>query len=98
VDGKYLLGGSQLDQSNAFANIYAGGNSRYMNRQFQFNTGLDFYLKNVLDGLTFKTNLANDYQSNYNQSNNNQYAVYQVTWNNYDGRDLISYLTKYGDD
>lgn len=98
VDGKYLLGGSQLDQSNAFANIYAGGNSRYMNRQFQFDTGLDFDLKNVLDGLTFKTNLAIDYQSNYNQSYNNQYAVYQATWNNYDGRDLISYLTKYGDD
>lgn len=98
VDGKYLLGGSQLDQSNAFANIYAGGNSRYVNRQFQFNTGLDFDLKNVLEGLRFKTNLAIDYQSNYSQSYNNDYAVYQATWNNYNGQDLISYLTKYGDD
>src|SRR5690606_25451239 len=49
-------------------------------------------------GLTFHTNLAIDYQSNYSQSYNNEYAVYQATWNNYNGQDLISYLTKYGDD
>ncbi|WP_282635521.1 SusC/RagA family TonB-linked outer membrane protein [Sphingobacterium thalpophilum] len=98
IDGKYLLGGSQLDQTNAFANVYAGGTKRYLNRQFQFNTGLNFDLKNVLQGLVFKTNLAVDYQSNYNQSYNNSYAVYQASWNNYDGRDLISGLTKYGDD
>ncbi|WP_324759635.1 SusC/RagA family TonB-linked outer membrane protein [Sphingobacterium thalpophilum] len=98
IDGKYLLGGSQLDQTNAFANIYAGGNTRYHNRQFQFNTGLNFDLKNILEGLVFKTNLAVDYQSNYNQSYNNNYAVYQASWNTYDGKDLISGLTKYGDD
>ncbi|ULT25155.1 hypothetical protein KUH03_41040 [Sphingobacterium sp. E70] len=39
-----------------------------------------------------------DYQSNYNQSYNNNYAVYQASWNNYDGKDRISGLTKYGDD
>lgn len=98
IDGKYLLGGSQLDQTNAFANIYAGGTNRYLNRQFQFNTGLNFDLKNILQGLVFKTNLAVDYQSNYNQSYNNNYAVYQASWNNYDGKDRISSLTKYGDD
>ncbi|QRY59858.1 SusC/RagA family TonB-linked outer membrane protein [Sphingobacterium siyangense] len=98
IDGKYLLGGSQLDQTNAFANVYAGGTNRYLNRQFQFNTGLNFDLKNILEGLVFKTNLAVDYQSNYNQSYNNNYAVYQASWNNYDGKDLISSLTKYGDD
>lgn len=98
VDGKYLLGGSQLDQSNAFADVYAGGNSEYSNRQFLFNTGLDFDLKNVLEGLSFHTALAIDYQSNYSQSYNNNYAVYQATWNNYAGADLISHLTRYGDD
>ncbi|WP_104382274.1 SusC/RagA family TonB-linked outer membrane protein [Sphingobacterium sp. HMA12] len=98
IDGKYLLGGSQLDQTNAFANIYAGGTNRYLNRQFQFNTGLNFDLKNILEGLVFKTNLAVDYQSNYNQAYNNNYAVYQASWNNYDGKDRISSLTKYGDD
>jgi len=98
VDGQYLLGGSQLDQSNAFASIYAGGNSRHMNRQFQFNTGLDFDLKGIAEGLSFQTALAIDYQNQYNQSYNNSYAVYQALWNNYNGEDLISSLTKYGDD
>lgn len=98
VNGQYLLGGSQLDQTNAFANIYAGGSNRYMNRQFQFNTGLDFDLKNIAEGLSFQTDFAVDYQSQYSQSYNNNYAVYQASWNNYDGNDLISYLTKYGDD
>lgn len=98
IDGKYLLGGSQLDQTNAFANVYAGGTTRFLNRQFQFNTGLSFDLKNILKGLVFKTNLAVDYLSNYNQSYNNNYAVYQASWNNYNGNDLISGLTKYGDD
>lgn len=98
INDKFLLGGSQLDQTNAFANIYAGGNSRHLNRQFQFNTGLDFNLKSILDGLSFKTALAIDYQNQYNQSYNNGYAVYQAAWNNYTGKDLISNLTKYGDD
>jgi TonB-linked SusC/RagA family outer membrane protein len=98
VNGQYLLGGSQLDQSNAFATIYSGGSSRYMDRQFQFNTGLDFDLKSIAEGLTFQTALAIDYQNQYNQSYNNTYAVYQAAWNNYNGEDLISSLTKYGED
>ncbi len=98
VNGQYLLGGSQLDQSNAFATIYSGGSSRHMNRQFQFNTGLDFDLKSIAEGLTFQTALAIDYQNQYNQSYNNSYAVYQAAWNNYNGEDLISSLTKYGED
>src|SRR5690606_35819176 len=44
INGQYLLGGSQSDQSNAFATIYAGGNRRHLNRQFQFDTGVDFDL------------------------------------------------------
>lgn len=98
VNGQYLLGGSQLDQSNAFATIYSGGSSRHMNRQFQFNTGLDFDLSGILEGLSFQTALAIDYQNQYNQSYNNTYAVYQAAWNNYNGQDLISSLTKYGED
>lgn len=98
VDGKYLLGGSQLDQTNAFANVYAGGTNQHLNRQFQFNTGINFDLKGITEGLSFKTAMAIDYQNQYNQSYNNGYAVYQASWNNYDGADLISALTKYGED
>jgi TonB-linked SusC/RagA family outer membrane protein len=98
IGGKYLLGGNQLEQSNAFASIYAGGFNRNINRQFQFNTGVDFDLNGVLQGLSFKTMLAVDYASSFNLSYNNGYSVYEAIWNNYAGYDQISNLNKFGDD
>ncbi|WP_069660990.1 SusC/RagA family TonB-linked outer membrane protein [Arcticibacter eurypsychrophilus] len=98
IDGKYLLGGSQLDQTNSFANIYAGGYNKTINRQFQFNTGINFDLNSFIDGLTFKTMMAVDYSTSFLQTYNNRYAVYQASWNDYSGIDQISNLTKYGED
>ena len=98
IDGKYLLGGTQLDLNNSFAAIYAGGYNTYTNRQFQFNTGLDAKLNSLLDGLSFHTTFAVDYETSYTQSFNNAYAVYEAAWNTYAGFDQISSLTKYGDD
>ncbi|THU41201.1 SusC/RagA family TonB-linked outer membrane protein [Niastella caeni] len=98
IDGQYLLGGTQLDQTNPFAAIYAGGNNQFNSRQFQFNTGVNADLRNVLKGLSFRSTFAVDYTSSYNLAYNNSYAVYAPTWNNYNGEDLISDLTKYGQD
>lgn len=98
IDGKYLLGGTQLDQTNPFAAIYAGGNSRYNSRQFQFNTGVNADLRNVLKGLSFRSTFAVDYNASYNLAFNNTYAVYAPTWNSYSGTDLVSNLTQYGQD
>ena len=98
IDGQYLLGGSQLDQTNAFASTYAGGYNKYNSRQFQFNTSINADLRNLLDGLSFNTNFGVDYQTSYNQSYNYNYAVYQPVWNNYAGYDQISSLIKYGED
>lgn len=98
IDGKYLLGGTQLDQTNPFATIYAGGNNQYANRQFQFNTGLKADLRNVLKGLSFKTGFAVDYATAYSLSFNYTYATFAPVWNNYNGEDLISNFTVYGQD
>jgi TonB-linked SusC/RagA family outer membrane protein len=98
IDGKYLLGGTQLDQTNPFAAIYAGGNNKYTSRQFQFNTGINADLRNLLKGLTFRGTFAVDYNASYNLAFNNTYAVYAPAWNNYAGKDLISSLTRYGQD
>lgn len=98
IDGKYLLGGTQLDQTNPFAAIYAGGNNRYNSRQFQFNTGVNADLRNVLKGLSFRTTFAVDYNTSYNLAFNNTYAVYAPAWNTYSGVDLVSNLTQYGQD
>lgn len=98
IDGKYLLGGTQLDLNNSFAAIYAGGYNTYTNRQFQFNTGVDAKLNSLLDGLSFHTDFAVDYETSYNQAYNNTYAVYEAAWNTYAGFDQITSLTKFGDD
>lgn len=98
IDGKYLLGGTQLDQTNPFASIYAGGTNQYISRQFQFNSGINADLRNVLKGLKFKSNIAVDYSTSYNLAYNYSYATYEPTWNDYSGTDLISSLTKYGND
>jgi TonB-linked SusC/RagA family outer membrane protein len=98
IDGKYLLGGTQLDQTNPFASIYAGGNNKYISRQFQFNTGVGANLGNLLKGLTFHSAFAVDYNTTYTQAYNNTYSVYAPTWNTYSGKDLISSLTVYGQD
>lgn len=98
IDGKYLLGGTQLDQTNPLATIYSGGNNQYSNRQFQFNTGIKADLRNVLKGLTFKSSFAVDYATEYSLSYNYTYATYAPTWNSYSGKDLISGLTLYNQD
>lgn len=96
IDGKYLLGGTQLDQTNPFAAIYAGGNNRYVSRQFQFNTSIGADLRNLLKGLKFQSAFAVDYATSYNLAYNNTYAIYAPSWNNYAGKDQISSLTMYG--
>jgi TonB-linked SusC/RagA family outer membrane protein len=88
VDGKYLLGGTQLDLENSFAAIYAGGYNTFTNRQFQFNTGVDAKLGSFIEGLSFRSNFAVDYQTSYNQSYNNTYA----------GFDQITSFSRYGED
>jgi len=98
INGQYLLGGTQLDQGNAIADVYAGGSNTYTSRQFQFNTGVDADLQNVLKGLSFSSLFGIDYATSYNQSYNNEYAVFEPTWTNYAGTDMISSLTRYGQD
>ncbi|WP_088653502.1 SusC/RagA family TonB-linked outer membrane protein [Geofilum rhodophaeum] len=98
IDGKYLLGGTQLDQSNAFADVYAGGTNKYNSRQFQFDAGINADLSGLLQGLSFQTMFAFDYATLYNLSFDNEYSVYEATWNNYGGTDQVGSLTKYGKD
>jgi TonB-linked SusC/RagA family outer membrane protein len=98
IDGKYLLGGTQLDQTNPIAGIYAGGKNTYNSRQFQFNSGVNANLENLLKGLSFSSLFGIDYSTTYNLSFVNNYAVFQPAWNNHAGIDQISSLTKYGQD
>ena len=98
IDGKYLLGGTQLDQTNPIAGIYAGGSNKFTSRQFQFNAGVDADLGNVLEGLSFSSLFGLNYNTSYTLSFNNEYAVYEPSWTSYNGMDMIESLTKYGQD
>lgn len=98
VDGKYLLGGTQLDSTNPFAAMYAAGYNKYTSRQFQFDAGVNLNLDMLLKGLSFKTQFAVDYSTSYSTSINNNYATYEAVWNNYSGQDLITSLNKYNKD
>ncbi|PRY96683.1 TonB-linked SusC/RagA family outer membrane protein [Marinilabilia salmonicolor] len=98
VDGQYFLGGSRVAMTNAFADAYAGGYNKYNSRQFQFDTGLDFDLQNLMDGLSFHTLFAVDYSTSYNASYSNEYAVFVPSWYNYNGEDVIAELTQEGSD
>lgn len=98
IDGQYFLGGSRVAMTNAFADIYGGGYNKSTSRQFQFDTGLDFDLQNLLKGLSFHTQFAVDYSTSYTSSYNNEYAVFVPSWYNYNGEDVIAELTKEGND
>ncbi|MFW5754182.1 MAG: SusC/RagA family TonB-linked outer membrane protein [Marinilabiliaceae bacterium] len=98
IDGEYLLGGNQLHQTHPFGDIYAGGHNKNTSRQFLFDAAVDFDLSGLLDGLTFRSQFGVDYSASYNQGYNNEYAVYDATWNAYSGEDLIGSLEKYGED
>ncbi len=89
IDGKYLLGGSQTDLTNVFADYYAAGYSKWTSRQFQFDAGLNFDLSRIMKGLSFHTQYAIDYSTTYNTSYNNTYAVYAPNWYNYNGEDVL---------
>lgn len=98
IDGKYLLGGTQNQQTNPFAAMYAAGYNKYTSRQLQFDAGVRLDLASILKGLSFKTHFAMDYSTSYNTSINNDYSTYEATWNTANGKDMITSLTKYGTD
>ncbi|ASB48789.1 SusC/RagA family TonB-linked outer membrane protein [Alkalitalea saponilacus] len=98
IDGRYFLGGTQLDPTNPVADAYAAGTDRFVSRQFQFNTRFDLDLKSVLEGLKFRSWYGIDYAMTYNKTYVNEYATFEPIWTNYDGPDRIASLNSYGVD
>ena len=96
IDGKYLLGGNNSQQTNPFAEMYTKGSSTYTSNNFQFDVSVDANLNALLDGLSFNTQFGIDYLSSYNLSvNNNTYAVYEPQWwTGSDGNDSIYALIR----
>ncbi len=98
IGGKYFLGGTQLDPTNPVADAYAAGDSKFVSRQFQFNTVFNLDLQNLTPGLFFRARYGIDYAATYNQGYSNSYATFAPTWVNYNGKDEIGSVTQYGED
>ena len=98
IGGNYFLGGTQLDPTNPIAAAYAAGDSKFVSRQFQFNTRFDLNLKSILEGLHMRAKYGIDYASTYNQGYSNEYATFEPIWTNYAGSDMIASVTQYGND
>lgn len=100
VNGAYLLGGTPQYTSNAYGNMLFAGYNQNIQRTVQFNNSIDVDLKNVTEGLKFKTYLSFDIYNTFNQSVDNEYAVYYPEeWTQYaDGNFMITELEQVGAD
>jgi len=99
IDGKYLLGGTSNQATNAFADAYTRGMLQGTTRKYQFDASLNFNLASVLKGLSFDTQFGIDYNTSYSRIiGDNGYAVYSPKWNTNGGIDTIKSLTKIGTD
>ena len=96
IDGEYLIGGNINRQSTPFGNLHLGGSYETVQRNFSFNNRINFQLDQVLEGLSFHTNLSFDYYTRYNQAISNQYSVYEPIWDLVE--DEIIDLKQYGVD
>ena len=74
--------------------MYCGGKSKNTIRQFQFDFKMDFDLSKLVQGLSFHTVAALDYNTSYRTSFDNTYAVFTPTWSNVNGADEIVDLKK----
>jgi TonB-linked SusC/RagA family outer membrane protein len=98
IDGKYLLGGTSTDLTNNFADMLAAGYIKYKERKFLFNVNVGADLGAILKGLSFKTTYSVDYTDYYSEAWRVYYAVYEPTWANMNGKDMIIGLKKYNED
>ena len=98
LQGDSFFGGTQANPTNPYADAFAAGDSKFVSRQFQFNTEFDVDLGVLTKGLMFRARYGIDYASTYNQGYSNKYATFAPSWTNYAGADMIGSITQYGRD
>ena len=96
--GDKFFGGTQQNPTNPVADAYAAGDSKFVSRQFQFNTRFDINLSPLLSGLYFRAKYGIDYASTYNQGYSGTYATFAPVWTAYNGKEVIANITQYGKD
>jgi TonB-linked SusC/RagA family outer membrane protein len=94
IEGKYLLGGTSEYPENIYGELTKSGSNNIVTRLLQMNTGLDFDLNFITQGLTGSAYLSFDMFNGFNSVLQNTYAVYRPVYE----ADTISEFIKYGND
>ncbi len=76
INGKYVLGGSNIYQDNIYGDLDLAGYRNTLDRTLQINTGLDLDLNFITEGLTAKGYLTFDVHNYYETQLLNKYEVY----------------------
>lgn len=98
IDGQYLLGGASDYQSTLYGDMLVAGYVRDKNRTFTFDVGAKADLGMITKGLSFETAFSIDYWNYYSEAYKLDYATYEPTWSNVNGKDMITGLTQYSKD
>ncbi|MCQ2200530.1 MAG: SusC/RagA family TonB-linked outer membrane protein [Bacteroidales bacterium] len=95
VNGKYILGGvTNQQETNTIADMYVGGESTFTSRVMQFDTGVKIDLEGLTKGLSLTAVYGLDYSTSYSVSMSDEYATFEPSWSKYNGKMLITGLTK----
>lgn len=98
IDGRYMVGGRTGYLNNIYANLNLDGYYSQKNTSVQFSNGIDVDLDVITKGLSFKTFIGFDFYNQFQETQNNTYAVYQPVWSlGTNNEDLLS-LKKIGVD
>jgi TonB-linked SusC/RagA family outer membrane protein len=96
MNGNKVLGGTSEFTTNIYGDLVRAGYRNAYSRYLQVNTGFDFDLSPLLEGLSASVNLAFDLFNYYEARQLNQYAVYQPMMGGSGGDSL--YLVQHGVD
>lgn len=99
INGQFVPGGTNQFQNTVYGNMFLGGSQQDVDRNVQFNNGIEIDLRNVARGLKFSTNLSFDLFNRYTQIQENDYAVYNIQWaDDLNGQDSVASVNRIGED
>ncbi len=94
IEGKYVLGGTSEYLNSVYGDLMFNGARNTYERLIEMNTGLDFDLSSITQGLKASAKILFDMYNDFYEDQNNSYSVYMP---NYTG-DTLSSFTRLGTD
>ncbi|WP_444822069.1 SusC/RagA family TonB-linked outer membrane protein [Thermophagus sp. OGC60D27] len=80
VDGQYLLGGNSIYSRSLYGDMLQRGTRKETERTLLFNTGLDWDLSFITEGLSAKGYVSFDLTNRFITLQKKEYAVYEPVW------------------